>query len=297
MKPLIFPSEDWGHLARSLCRFLPAERGKLEARSFPDGETYLRIRSACGNRHAVIAADLSQPDPKILKLIFLAETLRAQGASPIGLVAPYLPYMRQDKSFHQGEAVTSKSFANLLSGRFDWLVTVDPHLHRYRSLSEVYTIPTRVVPAAPAIAGWIRRRVRKPFLIGPDQESEQWVSKIAEGAKAPFVILHKERRGDRKVTVSASGLNVWQNHRPVLVDDIISTGNTMMETIRRLKRAGFKAPICIGVHGIFSGSAYEDLLNAGAGEVVTTNTIPHSTNKIDLGRVLADAARPLLKQF
>ncbi|HEX5033603.1 MAG TPA: ribose-phosphate pyrophosphokinase [bacterium] len=290
MKPLIFPIEGWWPLSRSLCRSLPAERGRLEARSFPDGETYLRIRSSCSNRHVVIAPDLSQPDPKILKLIFLADALRAQGAGSIGLIVPYLPYMRQDKSFHKGEAVTSRSFANLLSGRFDWLITVDPHLHRYHLLSEIYSIPARVVPAAPSIARWIRKRVRKPLLIGPDQESEQWVSKIAEGAKAPFVTLKKKRRGDRKVIVSASDLSVWKDHTPVLVDDIISTGNTMIETIRHLKRAGFKAPTCIGVHGIFSGSAYEDLLDAGAREVVTTNTILHSTNKIDLGGVLADAA-------
>ncbi|WP_164119514.1 ribose-phosphate pyrophosphokinase-like domain-containing protein, partial [Stenotrophomonas maltophilia] len=85
---------------------------------------------------------LAQPNEKILPLIFAAATARELGAARVGLVAPYLAYMRQDRRFNPGEAVTSRQMAHLVSGAFDWMVTVDPHLHRYSDLSEIYSIPT-----------------------------------------------------------------------------------------------------------------------------------------------------------
>jgi ribose-phosphate pyrophosphokinase len=92
--------------------------------------------------------------------------------------------------------VTSRSYAALLSSAFDALVTADPHLHRYRALDEIYRIPTRVVHTAPLIASWVAATVQRPLLIGPDSESEQWVSEVAAGAGAPWTVLRKIRRGD-----------------------------------------------------------------------------------------------------
>ena len=109
----------------------------------------------------------------------------------VGLVAPYLAYMRQDRRFKPGEAVTSREVAQLLSGAFDWLVTVDPHLHRYTSLAEIYRIPTHVTHAAPLISQWIKANVPRALVIGPDSESEQWVSAVASEAGAPFTVLRE----------------------------------------------------------------------------------------------------------
>ena len=128
------------------------EVGQVALRRFPDQETYVRIDSRLDGKAAIIVASLNRPDEKILPLIFMAETAREMGASKVGLVAPYLSYMRQDRRFHPGEGVTSKYFAGLLSDSFDWLVTVDPHLHRHSSLAELYAIRTQVVHAANPLA-------------------------------------------------------------------------------------------------------------------------------------------------
>ena len=113
------------------------------------------------DRRIALVCTLDRPDAKMLPLLFAAAAARELGASQVGLVAPYLAYMRQDRRFKPGEAVTSREFARLLSGAFDWLVTVDPHLHRYASLAEIYRIPTRVVHAAPLISQWIRTRIER----------------------------------------------------------------------------------------------------------------------------------------
>ena len=231
-------------------------------------------------------ATLHQPDEKLLPLYFLSQTAKSLGAKCTCLVAPYLAYMRQDKVFKPGEGVTSDYFGKLISGFADSLITVDPHLHRRSSLSEVYNIPSEVVHAANAISRWVKENVENPVLVGPDSESEQWVSEVATAAGAPFIVLEKTRHGDRDVDVSVPQVEEFKRHTPVLVDDIISTARTMIETVGHLKNAGMKAPVCIGVHAVFAGSAYQDLINAGA-EVVTCNTIPHESNKIDLSSILA----------
>lgn len=184
---------------------------------------------------------------------------RELGARSVGVVAPYLPYMRQDAMFAPGQGVTSRRVARLLSGCCDWLVTVAPHLHRYRSLSEIYAIATEVVPAAPLIARWVALHVARPLLVGPDEESGQWVAQVAAGVSCPYTVLRKVRSGDRAVAVSLPDAAALAGRTPVLVDDIVSTARTMIAAVGQLKAAGAAPPVCIGVHALFAGAAYAEL--------------------------------------
>lgn len=295
MTTLFYNLDSDAALAAQLCMALSAEAGTLELRHFPDGESYLRVHDQCRDRRCVIFCNLFQPDKKTLRLLFLADTLRELGASQVILVTPYLAYMRQDKRFHEGECVSSRPFARLLSQAVDGLITIDPHLHRYHSLSEIYSIPTRIVQAAPLIAKWIQQHIPNPVLIGPDSESEQWVSEVARLAEAPFQVLEKERFGDYNVSVSLPELEPYQQHHPVLVDDIISSGRTMLETIAHLDRAGLPRTTAIGVHGIFAGSAYAQLSEKA--QVITTDCIPHISNKIETSTALAEAVRQLQSEL
>lgn len=284
----LFESDE---ICKRLAETIGAEVGKLERRQFPDGETYLRFHTDVSDRTVIFVCMLDHPDRKTLPLIFAAQTARELGARSIGLVAPYLAYMRQDRQFNSGEAITSKSFASLISGNFDWLITVDPHLHRYQSLAEIYTLSPEVVPAAPRLSDWISKNVVSPLIVGPDSESKQWVAAVAETIGCPFVVLEKIRHGDRDVEVSFPEAEQHQGRTPVLVDDIISTARTMIEACHHLIASGLPAPVCVGVHGIFAGTAYDDLLAAGASRVVTTNTIAHASNAIDLTDLLAEAIK------
>jgi ribose-phosphate pyrophosphokinase len=288
MKSLVFALPGNETLAESLAQSVDAEIGEAEIRSFPDGETYIRVLSAVKNRRCILVCSLDRPDNKLLSLYFLSQTIKSLGGRCTCLVAPYLAYMRQDKQFKPGEGVTSEYFADLVSRFARSLITVDPHLHRHPSLSEIYSIPTEMVHAAKHISAWIKSNVNQPVLIGPDSESEQWVAKVADDADAPFIILEKIRRGDREVDVSVPKVGKYKKHTPVLVDDIISTARTMIETIGHLKQAGMKAPICIGVHAVFAGEAYRELQDAGARQIVTCNTISHPSNRIALDRLYLD---------
>ena len=295
MSAVVFALPQNEAAARALAAELDAELGSLEVRSFPDGETYVRLDSGVAGREVVIAASLSQPDPKLAQLLFIARTARELGAASIVLAAPYLPYMRQDQQFRPGEGVTSRFFADFVSSLVDGLATVDPHLHRIAKLSDLYRIPSQVVQAAPLIGNWLQANVLSPVVIGPDEESRQWVAAVAAAAGAPHEVLSKVRLGDRNVEVSVPQIEAWRDRTPVLVDDIVSTAHTMIETLKHLMAAGASAPVCIGVHAIFAGSAYDDLVAAGAARIVTCNTIAHPSNAIDVFPAISRSVRTMLR--
>lgn len=281
MKPIVFALPGNESFATNLAKSMNADVGETLIRHFPDGETYVRVITNVLDRDTVLVCTLDQPDDKLLPLYFLAQTLKSLGAKCTYLIAPYLAYMRQDKAFHRGEGITSTYFAKLISGFADKLFTVDPHLHRRKSMSEIYDVPCQVLHASGLISAYIRQHIRNPLLIGPDEESRQWVSEVAGSANAPFLILQKVRDGDEQVRVSVPKLGNYKDHTPVLIDDIISTARTMIETLSHLKTAKMRPAVCVGVHAVFAGQAHKNLLEAGAAQVITCNSIPHVTNGID----------------
>lgn len=294
MKPVILSMLGNEALAAALATSLADNLGVVEQRQFPDGETYLRVHAEAAGRSVVIACTLNEPDGKVLPLLFAADALRDLGAVRIGLAAPYLAYMRQDARFRDGEAVTSRTFARLFSRSFDWIVTVDPHLHRYRSMDEIYGVPVAVGHGAPVLADYLRGEKGSMFLVGPDEESEQWVAAVARDAGVPHVTMKKTRHGDRDVSIAFSGIDGFRGRVPVLVDDMISSGRTMEVASRQLVDLGFPAPACLAVHGILAEDARARLEAAGA-KVVTTNTIPGPTTLLDIHPVVAELVRGQLQ--
>ncbi len=294
MRPLLFNLDSDPLLAQQLTEQIEGEAGNINQRHFPDLETYLRIDSDCTDRDCIVFCNLFQPNDKIMPLIFLADTLRELGARKIALVTPYLCYMRQDKRFQPGECVNAIPFGRLISNYVDQLITIDPHLHRIHHLDEVYQIPSQVVKASPLIADWVNENISKPLFLGPDSESEQWVQDVANRANSPFIILEKTRHGDRDVEITLPDLKQWQGHTPVLVDDIISSGRTMLTTLLQINKLGLERPYCIGVHGIFADQAYLELQQQA--QVITTGTIPHPSNGIDISSALSTAIRQWLNR-
>src|SRR5690606_36849438 len=167
----------------------------------PEGRSVVPRVGALAGADVAIRASLRHADALALPLSFAARTAREFGARSVGLIAPYLGYMRQGTRFHRGEAVSTPLFAQFLEEAFDWLVTVDPHLHRVERLQSLYRMPTAHVSATPAVARWIAETVPDAVLIGPDSESGQWVADIAARSGMPWQVLAKERHGDYDVRV------------------------------------------------------------------------------------------------
>jgi len=282
-------------LAQPVAHELGCDLVTPEVRRFPDGEIYVRIERDLTGHDAVLLGSL-YPDPaeRFMTATFLAETARERGARKVGLVAPYLAFMRQDSVFKPGGGVPPPYFARLVPKTVDWLVPVDPPRHRHSALEGLYSIPTSIARSAQTIASWIRAEITRPYLVGPDAESVQWVRAIAEACDAPFTILEKTRRGDRDVSITAPPKDGWQLRTPVLIDDIVSTGKTMIEATRQLRAAGVPGPLCVAIHAVFADSVVEELMTAGATGIVSCDTISHASNRICVAGPIAAATRAYL---
>lgn len=290
MEMIIFSLPQDDPLATILANKLKIEKGIADIRDFPDGETYVRIDSDVKNKSILLICSLDHPNDKFLPLLFTIKTLKQLGAKKICLVSPYLPYFRQDKQFKPGEAITSVLFAECISGLIDELITIDPHLHRIKNISDIYSIPTTLLHAIKPISEWIQKNVISPLIIGPDEESAQWVISIAKEINAPYMIVKKTRYGDKNVVIEIPEITDTSK-TPVLVDDIISTGSTMCAVIQELLIRKLKKPICIGVHALFNQAAQTNMLRAGAQEIISCNTIRHPSNKIDITDIILEGIK------
>lgn len=275
-------------LARDLAEMTAGDLGGMEVRRFPDGETYVRVLSDVRGKEVFIVCTLDDPDRKFLPLAFAASTVSEFGAARVELIAPYLAYMRQDRIFHSGEALSSRLFAEMLGQHFDALLTVDPHLHRCASLDEVYDIPSRVVHAAPLLAQWVANNVEQGFLVGPDAESAQWVEAIARDADVPWTVFSKDRRSNGTVWVTPPDLREMRGRVPILVDDILSSGATIRQAIRILREQNFPPAYCLIVHALCSertARVIRDVSNV----LLTSDSVPNPDAAFELAGPIAEA--------
>jgi ribose-phosphate pyrophosphokinase len=263
----------------------PLERIALH--HFPDWESLVRVRATPGAA-ALVVRSLDDPNAKLVELLLAADALRRAGASSVTLVAPYLAYMRQDCVFTPGEPVSQRVVGGLLGGAFDQVLTVEAHLHRVSALGEVFPCRADSLPAAPALADWLRERAAGALLVGPDEESEPWVKSLAALAGLPFRIGKKRRRGDADVELTLPALPAGPS-RAVLVDDIASTGATLAAGARALRGAGVASVDALVVHAIFAAGSLAALREAGIARIVSTDTIPHPTNEVGVAPLLAAA--------
>jgi ribose-phosphate pyrophosphokinase len=260
----------------AIARALRLEFSAVRVHRFPDGESLVHVHPPVG-QHAVLVRSLNDPNPKLVEVLLAADALRRAGARRVTLVAPYLPYMRQDTVFAPGEPVSQRVVGAWLGTAFDRVLTVEAHLHRVHDLADVVAGHARSLSAAPAIAAWVRRNGRG-LLVGPDGESEPWVRTVARLAGVPWVVGTKERHGDRSVRIRFPPFPPAE--RATIVDDVAASGATLACAARLLSRRGVARVEAVVVHAVFAPGALDLVRRAGVRRVVSCDTIPHRTNAI-----------------
>lgn len=270
----------------------PWQLGVIERHRFPDGELRVRLPPALPPAVAVYRS-LHQPNEKLVELLLLAPAARELGAQRLWLVAPYLAYMRQDMAFSPGEVVSQRQVGRWLASVFDGLITVDPHLHRVATLAAAVPLAhAQALSAAPLLAQTVAARRPGALLLGPDEESEQWVRQAAAAAGLQAAVCRKVRHGDRDVQVQLPPLDV-RGRAVVIVDDMASTGRTVAQAAAALRAAGAASVDVAVTHALFVGDALAAMRAAGVGEVWSTDSVPHASNAVFLAPLLADALQRL----
>lgn len=263
----------------------------IDVHRFPDGESLVRVHGTASM--ALLFRSLDDPNPKLIELLLAASALRDRGAAQVILVAPYLAYMRQDTAFHDGEAVSQQVIGQLLATWFDGMVTVDPHLHRIASLGEVMNgIPALAVSAAPALVKAIGKELDpRTVLVGPDSESRPWVESIARPLGLEVLVGEKVRKGDREVALAIPAIAMVRGRPAMLVDDMISSGTTLIAGARLLRAAGAKDVEAVATHSLSSAADLERLGRAGIARLRATDSTSSPIATIPLADVLANAIR------
>jgi ribose-phosphate pyrophosphokinase len=266
----------------------------MESRRFPDGELYVRIgEDVSGQDVALIQSMCISPNDFLMEYLLAADTLRDLGARSILGIIPYFAYARQDQRFKPGEAISCRTVADLLRlvGTSE-IYTVDAHLHRIRGLTEIFKIPTRELTAVPLLSTYIKEnfRLERPIVIGPDEESEQWARVTAEILGCDHDVFEKRRLGPREVEITPRRTSV-SGREIVMIDDIISTGGTVTETLKVLKKLGAQKVVVACVHPLLVEQALAKIYEAGAYAVIGTDTVMGPASLISVAPVIADALR------
>lgn len=281
----LFAFSECEKLAREIAKQLDLDLRLVDVHTFPDGESLVRAESETPGS-AILFRSLDHPNEKLIELLLAADALRRQGVGQLGLVCPYLGYMRQDRVFEAGQALSQHVVAKLLGTAFDDVLTVEAHLHRIQALSEVFPCRARSISAAPVIADWLRKNTQTDLVIGPDSESEPWVRAIAEEAKLDWAVASKSRRGDRVVEVDLPALSS-DARRVFIVDDVGSSGATLEAVARILRERGITEIGAVVVHALFDADTPERLRKSGIESLISTNSIIHASNAISLASLLA----------
>lgn len=278
--------------AKRLATRLGLACGEIALHRFPDGE--LRVTVAPAADTTILYAPLDQPNDKLIALLFAAEALRRGGARRLVLVAPYLCYMRQDAALHAGEAISQRAMAGLLATIVDRIVTVDAHLHRTPDIKSVFPgLEAENLSAMPAIASTLAAGGIDPatVVIGPDAESEPWVNDLAGRLRLQHTVARKTRHGDRSVEIDFADPALLTGRPALMVDDIVSSGTTLMVAAKALRALGATAVDAVVTHALFPATMVAAFADAGIRSIRSTDSVPHPTNAIALDESLAAALR------
>ena len=281
-------------LAFKVANELGVTAGKLEVRRFPDGEKYLRVLcDVQGQTVAVIQSIHHTPDELLFEYLLMADTVKDLGAKKVIACIPYFAYARQDERFKPGEALSFKTVSKLIeSVGTDEIYTIDMHQHRVLKSSEIFGIPSHNLSAMPLLADHVKKlgKLQNPLVIGPDAEAEQWAKLAAERLHSDYDVFEKKRLGDAKVEIrprrsDARGRDV------LIVDDIISTGGTIVEAVKILLGQGAKRIQVACTHPILAPGALEKIRETGVEDIIGTDTVPSPISVVTVAPLIAEQVR------
>jgi ribose-phosphate pyrophosphokinase len=280
-----------GELAKSVASILGLPLLATRRRTFPDGEQYLRVEGNVRGQDVAVFQSLAyRPDQLLIEYSLLVDALKGGGAASVIGVIPYLAYARQDEVFRPNEPLSARLIPRLIeSAGTDRVITVDMHLHRFKAPGDVFRVPAQNLSAMPLLARHYGEHAdaSRVTVVGPDSESGQWARVVAEGLGASCIVLEKERLGDRDVRIK--GKLPLKGRTALIVDDMVSTGKTMVEVIKRLKGEGAQRVDALVTHALLVEGAEKKMMDAGLSKLICSDTVPGGEGRVSIAPIIAQA--------
>ena len=264
----------------------------VETKKFPDNEKYVRLLGEVEGEQVFVVQSMGhKPDEYLMEYFLLVETLKDLGAEKVIGIIPYFAYARQDQRFKPGEALSIKTVSRLIEFvGTDKLYTIDCHRHRVKEteFSQIIKIPVEDLSAMPLLADYVKNNysLENPVVIGPDAEAYEWARKAAEVLGCDYDVLEKKRITEREVVIRPCEINV-SGRDVLIVDDIISTGGTMVEAIKVLKRERARRIIVACTHPLLVEDALAKIYSTGVFDVIGTDTVWSPVSVVSVAPLIA----------
>jgi len=272
-------------LAELVSKRLDSELGLIDSKRFPDGEIYLRLLSDVNHKDCILIETTDSNDA-LIELFLLLDLLRDFNAKEIHTVVPYLGYSRQDKRFKEGEAFSTKTILKLIDQFSDSILTVNCHFLDKEGEFSFEGVRIRNLDAFPLVAEYFKNKLKGPVLISPDKGALEYAKKASEIINCEFDYLEKTRISDQEVKINTKKLDV-SGKDVIILDDMISTGSTIIEATEFIKAQGAKSIHAGCIHGVFSKGLQQ--FSGVLDDLVCADTIPTKVSKITVADLISKA--------
>ena len=277
-------------LAKRLARRLRAVYIETETKIFPDGESKITLRKIPKKSVILVVQSTYPPvDTNLLQVLSIISQVRKISSRTFAII-PYMGYARQDKQFLSGEVITMSVVAKMLqSAGAKKVIVVD--IHSNTALNH-FNIPTENISAIPELAKYFKKlNLKNPLVVSPDAGGSSRSKKFASLLKSDFIVLKKHRdRKTGRVSIQTTKADV-QGKDLIIVDDMISTGGSVIKAAQFLKKQKCKRVFVACTHGLLVGDAEKKIRKAGVSRIISTNTIPGNTSKVDVSGILAKSVQ------
>ena len=277
-------------LARRLARRLRAVYIETETKIFPDGESKITLQKIPKKSVILVVQSTYPPvDTNLLQVLSIISQVRKISSRTFAIM-PYMGYARQDKQFLSGEVITMSVVAKMLqSAGAKKVIVVD--IHSNTALNH-FNIPTENVSAVPELVKYFKKlNLKNPLVVSPDAGGSSRSKKFASLLKSDFIVLKKHRdRKTGRVNIQTTKADV-QGKDLIIVDDMISTGGSVIKAAQFLKKQKCKRVFVACTHGLLVGDAEKKIRKAGVSRIISTNTIPGNTSKVDVSGILAKSVQ------